>query len=365
MVARRRSYRKKRGPKRRSGRTTRVSRRRTTRPKRKAAPMVLNKFIAAQLNPFDERVAGVKIPDENTVPSVTFAVEDSLTLSSNATYGTACFAVRSPITSAYVGSTSASTTSWTWNAAFGSSSNASEQSSIVAAMDLMRTAAYGVRVSCPLAATTASGYIHICTTAQNFRGQTTWSYPTSLSDMSKQPGYKKFTLSSLTQRPLVVTAKPIDNSAYRYFDPESDLAANAIDLEFHNSGWQDILIAISDVPLAVVPTVSIERIQHVEAIPNKSNFLVGSTPSPSYPQVMQAAANIAAETPAVRTESGMFQQFSDRVSQGAWRYATDTANRVAEAALDSAGNVGYYGAQNLAAVGAAYLGNRGYQQIGY
>ena len=88
---RRRSYRYRRSGLSRPARTYR--RKRTMSRRRKKVP--ISKFVLAQLDPFSDKVAGVKIPDSNTQPSATVIVEDEYALTTGATYGTAVNAYRS------------------------------------------------------------------------------------------------------------------------------------------------------------------------------------------------------------------------------------------------------------------------------
>jgi hypothetical protein len=356
MASKRRTYRRKRRSSTKTRRKSTRSKRRRTTTRRK--PAVISKFIAAQLNPFDERVLGVKIPDENTVPSVGFATDDERTLSTGSSYGCNAVVLRHTMAKSSVQTaTVVGTTSWTWSASYLGTTDSGDLVPARDTFELMRTCAFGVKISCPLAATTASGFVHVCLVANNYEAESSWDYPTSTNAMAKMQGYRKFTLSALTQKPLFVTSKPIDNNAYRYFNSASDLAASADNMELHHEGWQSILVAVTQTnnPASVL---NIEKIVHREGIPKAGNFLVGSTPSPSYPNVMRDAANIAASTDPTHLGEGnsVFSEFAGRVNtaaQGAFR----------DYVMPYAEEVGRRGMANLMDLAGQYLHGRGAQLL--
>ena len=71
----------------------------------------------------------------------------------------------------------------------------------------MRSVAHGIKITCPLNLTTAAGYVHIASYTLNTQGKSTWALPTTVAGIQDLPGYKRVTLQSLTQNPLIVVNK--------------------------------------------------------------------------------------------------------------------------------------------------------------
>ena len=298
---RRRSYRYRRSGLSRPAGSYR--RKRTMSRRRKKVP--ISKFVLAQLDPFSDKVAGVKIPDSNTQPSATAIVEDEWALTTGATYGTQVVALRPFVANTAVAPVSVTSASaWTWDTGYGGTSNSSKMASVQSNNVLVRPCAFGVRISCALAPNNVTGYVHICLAPQNDLGNNTWSFPATISAMQNSPFYKRYPLAVLTQRPLKVVAKILDENAYRYISPTGTLDQSPSNsMALHHSGWAPIVVAVTGVALSTT-AVSIESILHLETIPSTSSP-TGVSPAANDSSLQrEMATNVANSTPAGRLEGG-------------------------------------------------------------
>ena len=175
-----------------------------------------------------------------------------------------CFAFNLlSITSTVVPSTEGAG-SWTWPATFGGGVDVAQLSNIQAASTAYRTVSHGIRISCTLPPTTASGFVHIAVYAPSTYNTTTWPFPTTLSQMRDLPFYRKVTLASLTQSPLTVVNKFFDATAFRYIDTTEATAGftNASRANFHiTHSWGTIFVALDGAPSASA-AIGVEMILH-------------------------------------------------------------------------------------------------------
>ena len=82
---------------------------------------------------------------------------------------------------------------------------------------MIRPVAHGLRLSSPVSTTSATGYVHVCICAARTT-KTTWDFPASISEMSNMAWYARYTLSQLTQKPILIVNKFLDSVANRYVD---------------------------------------------------------------------------------------------------------------------------------------------------
>lgn len=293
---RRRSYRKQRAPVRQRRRTT--TRRRTQAPRASSAPTKMtgtsqgDKYVLSQADPFDENVDGVKIPDANSQPSVPLKAEDSWDVSTGATYPCTVLGVNPSLVKTFYAGTPASATTWTWNAAYGSSSNSVKLTQLRSDFELFRPVAHAVRITSGLAPTAATGFLHVCVFTMATFGQTTWPCPTSIAEMQSVPGYKRIPIGRLTAEGLTVVNRPLDTTSQRYIDTDNDIYASSATNEFNVPfQWGTILIAVSGAPLSATP-VAVENIIHVECIP-RSSAISQATPAAKYNVAALAGASHA------------------------------------------------------------------------
>jgi len=262
-----------------TGRRAAPSRRRQAR--RQHQQRQLTKYELCNLNPFDARCMGAKIPDSNTQPSETTIDENRIVITTDALGNAATKAFNPNLVVNAVNSVVATPTTWTWNAAYGGQVNSANAASIIAEYSGLRPVGHGIRIACSSAPLNVTGFVHICISPIPTFAASTWALPTSITQMTNQPWYKRFTLASLTQRSVTVVNKFLDASATRYTDPNSDWVAQTSDVEFQFAGsWCSIIIAVEGAPVSTSP-VTVDTISHFEGLP-KIGTNNSSTPAAQY-----------------------------------------------------------------------------------
>lgn len=302
----RRSYRRRQPYRRRRsyGRYTRSYGRRNAprrqNAKRQKKGVVMTKFTLAQIDPFNEKVYGAKIPDANTIPSSTCVIQDDYTLTGDAVYGTACQAYMPYLGRTRAVATASSATAWAWPATFGGDASA-RLGSVVGNFNVVRPVAHGIRISCALAPTSVTGLVHVGIYTNTFLGATTWDLPINVGQLSNAVWYKKFPLSMLTAKPLTIINKIGDVSSQLYREPGSIMGANAGELSFQTNGWGTIVIAVTGVPLSSVP-LAVEGIIHMEGQPLSTGVLTSSPAADFNPAELAATSRVASVTDATMWE---------------------------------------------------------------
>lgn len=233
MVASKRKQKKPRkygGKKRGSySRSSRYSRRAYSRgPYRALRPQVLPKYLYAQLNPFGPLSKGVRIPDANTASSVGCHSLETIPLNISSSGYLGAQLVSPIVRALYANVATNAASSVTWpNYFIGSNVVASsKEPSMTAQFDSYRPVAQGVRISCSVNSTTAQGYLHVGLMSLSETGATGLdgvNLPTTVSQMVDLHGYKRFTISSLTQEPVYICNRPTDASGGRYVDATTAL----------------------------------------------------------------------------------------------------------------------------------------------
>lgn len=317
-IRRRRSYASTYVPRPRVS-SRRIAPRRTTRPRAMSAaePSIGrsgSKYIHAQADPFSEQVDGVKIPDANSQPSVAIKAEDAWTMSTGAVQ-TSTFASFNPSTSKmFVQGVYASATSCTWTAAFGGSTSSSKNSKLISDMELVRPVAHAVRITSGLAPTTTTGFVHVAVFTQALYNQSTWTYPTTIADLSNVPGYNRIPIARLTAEGLTIVNRPLDCTSQRYVDTDSGGYNNADVDGFHVPyQWGSICVAVEGAP-ASSTVLSVESILHMECIPRATSI---STPSPaaSYsPAALGGASNSLSKTVSTFLDGDKSKRVQESVS---------------------------------------------------
>jgi len=308
-------------PRRPAGSYSRYSRKKTSRygrPKT-ARRMVItpkNGFVQgdpvsqyqlSQIDAFDPRAVGVRIPDSNATPSVGVMVSDDLALNVPGTTGFAqCFAFQPSIATTIIAATGTTASAWTWAASFGNTQSSGKATSIGTNYDLFRPVAHGVRISSSLASTAATGFVHIAVYPSRTT-LSTWDFPTSLALMADCMWYTRVTVSSLTQTPYLIQNKFLDCTAQRYIATAASNAQGDNPTAAGNTSragvlnvaneWCTILIALEGTnPTAVanVP-VSVETLVHYEALPAPGGVQAGAPAAQYDPADLQAGAAIGAQ----------------------------------------------------------------------
>jgi len=332
----RRSVRR-RAPARRSASVRRTSRRRAPTRRRISSrarapqrpckcPGELSpgdRFIVAQADPFEPKANGAKIPDSATIPSIGTPVQYNYTLTTSAAsqvnWASAWAFLPSPSKNA-VAAVGLSPNTWDWATA-PTVSSIPNLSGFQSQFEGYRTVAHGIRLSCPFAPTTAQGFVHIAlATESNYTtsGGAAFAPYTqlaaNLSDLSNYTFYKRVTLASLTQSPLTLINKWMDETAFRYQSPmvaTSDASTTGSaqgGQVFHFPGqWGMLVVAVEGIAsgsgLTALSPLTAEVLMHYECIPNKASTLIGSTAAPFDAATMGATSRAVGQTDFAHTEA--------------------------------------------------------------
>lgn len=326
------AYRRRRPAYRRRRRTTTYTytrkRRRTTVKRAAIKPCVCPgeltpgaKWALAQLDPFDGRASGAKIPDSNTMPSIANVDVDILSLpTSSVSSDLSARAFRPFYTAAVIEGTAGAAVNW---GLFGAanSKNRSKWSSFTAAIELMRPVAHAVRLSCPLAPTAVTGFVHVgLSTESMHRTPQTIFYPTTVNEMAGLTNYRRFTLASLTQAPVTVINKWLDDTAFRYSSSEAGTGNSGTAMSFQTDyGWGTIIVMVEGAPVNST-ALSIEHVLLSEGIPDKTGVIIGTQAAPNAPGILSAVSTMQTETPFVHTEAEQESYIArgvDALAQGA------------------------------------------------
>jgi len=303
--------------------------------RRRRAPMrhpqiSLSRFALGQIDPFDERVYGAKVPDANTTPSSTTVVNDEVVLTTDAVFQLAAKAFRPWVTAQTVTGVAASANSWTWPAAY-AGTNSSRLSNITANFNLIRPVSHGIRISCPLAPTTVTGFCHVALYAAKYSNAvSTWDLPVNLSQLNQCIWYKRYPLAMLTQKALTVVNKVTDCGSTVYIDPSSDRATGAsavLDMSFQNEGFCTIIVAVESGGISST-SLAVESITHYEGLPIFSGVITPSPAADFNPAELSRVSRISSGIDAV-----MFDGEQDRRMSGA-------VNAVLQGANNAMGQVG-------------------------
>lgn len=312
------------------------------------------KFLLAQIDPFETKALGAKIPDSSTQPSVAIPCQElnygiALTLVTDVS----CSAYLPAVTQSIIQATSGAG-SWTWPAGFGGN-NWTKRTDVIAAVEAARPVAHGIRISSPVAPTTATGFVHLALAVETINGGvTTWQYPTTIAGLSGYSWYRRVTLASLTQTPITIINKYVDETAFRYLGQDVVPAASGANANtFHIPlSWGALLVAVEGVP-ALQP-INVEMMLHLEAIPKSIGILSGSNAAPVSPAILAGAANVSANTDFAHTENEQDTYVNQALSNAAAGAAEAGNAFVMNAVLPAARGAGYSIAN--AAMGAAIAG---------
>lgn len=323
------------------------------------------KFALAQIDPFDTKCLGAKVPDSNTMPSISNCDTDQVALAGPSTAGHLVgMAFQPNYGYSYLSATPGVSLSWT-------AANYSPRrnfANVVSSCEAIRPVAHAVRMSSPLAPTSATGFVHIGLSIESRISESTSvinpGYPTTVNDMTGLAYYTRYTLASLTQSPLTVINKWIDETGFRYDDPRATNAfstapATPADnvqpvqqtLNF-NSSWATIVVIIEGTATGGVP-LSFEHILLTEALPKKNAFILGTQAAPNSPGTMSAVSSMSSSTGFTHTEAGQesyINQSLTALSEGASVAGERVFNNVAVPLMQQ---VGY----NVAMTGMAMAYN--------
>jgi len=293
----------------------------------------------AQLDPFDISVSGAKIPDSTVIPSISTTDVEQVTLASSAVLTDLNgMAFRPAYTWGTVNATAGAAV--TWGIAYATNAiNRSKRTAYNSAIELFRPVAHAIRISSSLAPTTASGFVHIAISTESEFGNVTWTYPTTVAQISGCQFYKRVTLASLTQSPLTIINKWMDETAFRYNAPNSDVATGT-SMSFHTDrSWGTIVILTEGAPVSS-NILSAEHLLISEGIPQKDGPILGSPAAANSPGVIASTASMVSNSEPTHTEGdqqGYIERGLNHLAAGARAQGEAVFNQVAVPLLQHAG----------------------------
>jgi len=270
------------------------------------------KFAFAQIDPFHTLATGAKIPDSNTIPSVSNTDVDIVTVqnASNAAWF-AAVAFRPQYRGGVV-TGSPTVGGVTWGVQYSdNTSNRSKYNLYSAQIELTRPVAHAIRMTSPVAPTTATGFVHIGLATEALTTGS-WDYPANPSEMANLQFYRRVTLASLTQSPLTVINKWLDDTGFRYSSSTQTLtnngAAGALAdpqwISFNTDyGWASIIIMLEGTPGTVANVLSVEHLLITEGIPKRTGVLIGTQAAASSPGIMSAVNHVSVNSEPFHNEA--------------------------------------------------------------
>lgn len=315
------------------------------------------KFALAQLDPFHPLCLGAKIPDTNTMPSIANCGTDQVACPVATSGFLTGFAFRPFTNFAVIAATPVDAATVSWGAS--ASANASVRNyaaDFIAQIEATRPVAHAVRLVSQLAPTSATGFVHIGLSLENLYSSigNTWQYPTTVNQMTGLAHYKRVTLASLTQSPLTVINKWIDERGFQYQDPNQTTAITATAPTEVQSpfgwDWCNIVVLVEGAPSTPSP-LSAEHLLMTENIPKKTSMILGTPAAPNSPGTMSAVSSMVSDIDFGHTESGQDGYISQGLSslaRGAATAGEQVWNNVAQPLLQRAGNQAAMSAANMA-----------------
>jgi len=266
------------------------------------------KFALAQLDPFEPKCLGAKVPDTNTMPSIANADTDQVALNGPSVTGDLIAIAFSP---SYVMATNVAvsgTTLVSWSNAWTARRNSAN---VASSIEAIRPVAHAVRMVSPLAPTSTTGFVHVGIAVESRVASgvsVNPDFPRSPNDMVGLAHYKRFTLASLTQSPVTIINKWIDETAFRYDDPRatttfvgSGTGAVTSNLNFSLS-WGTLIVMVEGQAASTIP-ISFEHLLLTECLPQKSAFILGTQAAPNSPGTMSSVSVMTSETDFAHTEA--------------------------------------------------------------
>lgn len=337
------------------------------------------KFALVQADPFEPKFFGAKIPDSSTIPSIPTPVQYNYSLNTDAATQpnwAHCWAFYPTVQSANIRAGSVSTSTWSWAAAT-STTNAPVATTFQQQFEAFRSTAHAIRLSCPLAPTSTTGFVHIALATETMYTSATTTtaqftqLAANLSDMSGYTFYKRVTLASLTQSPLTLINKWTDETAFRYSSPlaspqsadgggTNNTSANQFQIPL---SWGTLLVAVEGASSVTTPgsftPLQAEIVLHTENIPQKTSALIGSTAAAYSSGVLNAVSQAVANTDFAHTESEQPRveaQYMTELQAAGGEFLSGVGSQVRQYAAGLGQFIGYNALRIAHGAGARALG---------
>lgn len=220
-----------------------------------------DKFLLANLEPFDDQAFGAKVPDSSTYP--TLALHSSCyTVLANTAGGFAAMAFYPSLAQMlYAPGTIAATLVW----AAGTSYSGTDYATLGSVMSQYRVVGGGLKIRCIESMTAAKGTLTICHAPWDISGAVTGisQFPTTRSTMLKMPLADQYSVASITTTPVFVPFRRTDAGSERY--RYQDYPASASPYAETAPGWAAIILFAEGVT-ASISGIEVEVVLHIEAI---------------------------------------------------------------------------------------------------
>jgi len=195
-----------------------------------------------------------------------------------------------------------------WNSGWNSRRN---NNNVAASVEAIRPVAHAVRMVSPLAPTSTTGFVHVGISVESRMNAGTSvnpDFPTTVNQMTGLAHYKRFTLASLTQSPVTIINKWIDEMAFRYEDPRASpsfvgtgTGITTTTLNFLQS-WGTLIVMVEGQAASTTP-ISFEHLLLTECLPRKDAWVLGTQAAPNSPGTMSAVSVMTSETDFAHTEA--------------------------------------------------------------
>jgi len=280
------------------------------------------RFALAQIDPFEPRCQGAKVPDSNTIPSIANVDQDQVSFLTSPTAGHTLNAYAFLPSYAY-GSVQAQGGAGlvTWPTTGAQRRN---YGSILTNVEAIRPVSHAIRMSSSTAPTTTVGFVHVGLAVESRRGGALTGapdLPTNVNEMTGLPHYKRFTIASLTQSPVTVINKWIDETAFRYDDPSSlPLFVASADGPLYqhninfNQSWGTIVVMTEGAQLGT-NVIGFEHLLLSECIPKRTAFVLGTQAAPNSPGTMSAVSTMQSGTDFSHTEAEQESYISQSLNE--------------------------------------------------
>lgn len=159
-----------------------------------------DKFALCQADPFEPKFFGGKIPDSSTIPSISTPVQYNFSLATNSSTQpnwAHAWAFYPSLNQCNVTAPGLTASTWNWSTA--TFSSAPVYTTFGQQFEAFRPVAHAIRLSCPQAPTSTTGFVHVALATETFysSGNSTSSQVTqlagNLSDLSGYTFYKRVT----------------------------------------------------------------------------------------------------------------------------------------------------------------------------
>jgi len=346
-----------------------------------------DKFVMLQSDPFDTKYFGAKIPDSSTLPSISTPVQynQALTTTTAAAdnpslaHAWAFYPSTNIATCVAQGTTSSA---WDWNGAGSSRIDAPQYSAFRTQFEAFRPTAHAIRLSCPFAPTSTTGFVHIAIateTVYTSGGASAVHFANLASNLGELSGYsfyKRVTLASLTQSPITLINKWTDETAFRYQSPwaAENGTSGGNPLTFHIPwSWGTLIVAVEGASTVTtggqtITPLQAEVVLHTECIPDKTSTLLGSTAAAYAPAMLSAVSSAVANTDFAHTEdqqSGTITAYVNEVRAAAGERVSQVLGQGLAYAEDMGRQYLNAGVRSFVGYGLNRLlnPNRGFQNI--